>query len=111
MAVETMTQERQERELLARVRSRQRLPLSEERRRIRERAGVSLRELARAIGVSHVAIARWEAGAEPANPEHVAAYGRILAELRRLAPEMREAGFPASDLSPTTNVDGDSTAA
>jgi DNA-binding transcriptional regulator YiaG len=90
MPVETMTPKRRERELLARVRSLRRLPLPEERRLIRERAGVSLRELGGAVGVSHVAIARWEAGAEPANPEHVAAYGRILAELRRLTPEPGE---------------------
>jgi hypothetical protein len=90
MAVETMTAKGHEHELLARVRSRRRLPFPEERRLIRKRARVSMRELGAAIGVSHVAIARWEAGAEPANPEHVAAYGRILAGLRRLTPEPRE---------------------
>jgi DNA-binding transcriptional regulator YiaG len=84
MEAETMMVGR-EQELLARVRSRRGLPLPAERRRIRERAGVSLRELATAIGVSHVAITRWEAGAQPANPAHAAAYGRLLEELKRVA--------------------------
>ena len=75
-----------EQELLARVRSRRRLPPPDERRTIRRGAGVSLRELAAAIGVSHVAITRWEAGAEPADPRHLMAYARILDELRRLYP-------------------------
>jgi transcriptional regulator with XRE-family HTH domain len=82
MAVETMTSEQ---ELLERVRSRRSLPVPAERRRIREQAGVSLRELAAVIGVSHVAITRWEAGAQPADPVHVTAYGRLLAELKRAA--------------------------
>lgn len=65
MAVKTMIENRQ-RELLERVRSRKALPAPSERRMIRERAGVSLRELGAAIGVSHVAITRWETGASPA---------------------------------------------
>jgi DNA-binding transcriptional regulator YiaG len=69
-----------EEELLAQVRSKQKLPPKKERRRIRERADVSIRELAAAIGVSHMAIVRWEAGSTPADPDHVVAYGRILRE-------------------------------
>jgi transcriptional regulator with XRE-family HTH domain len=111
MAVETVTVKRRERELLARVRSRRQLPLPAERRLIRERAGVSLRELGVAIGVSHVAIARWEAGGQPAGPEHVAAYGRILDELRRLAPQTREPGFDRAQGSRGDFNDGNSTAA
>jgi hypothetical protein len=38
-----------------------------------------------AVGVSHMAIVRWEEGAQPADPAHVAAYGHLLHELRRLA--------------------------
>jgi predicted transcriptional regulator len=83
MVAETMIENRQ-RELLERVRSRKALPVPAERRRIRERAGVSLRELGAAIGVSHVAITRWEAGAEPADPRHLASYRRLLEELGRL---------------------------
>jgi DNA-binding transcriptional regulator YiaG len=71
-------------ELLARVRSRRKLPPPNERRQIRRKANVSLRELAAALGVSHMAIVRWEEGAQPADPAHVAAYRRLLDELRRL---------------------------
>jgi transcriptional regulator with XRE-family HTH domain len=46
---------------------------------------VSLSELAAAIGVSHVAITRWEAGAQPADPTHLAAYVRLFDELQRLS--------------------------
>jgi transcriptional regulator with XRE-family HTH domain len=111
MAVETVTAKRRERELLARVRSLRRLPLPAERRLIRDRAGVSLRELGAAIGVSHVAIARWEAGGQPASPAHVTAYGRILDELRRLTPEMREPDLGRAQDSRDDVLDGDSTAA
>lgn len=85
MVLETVTVQGREHDLLARVRARRKLPHPSERRQIREQAGVSLRELAAAIGVSHVAITRWEAGSTPASPEHTATYGRILDELRRLA--------------------------
>jgi len=95
MAVESMTLEARQRELLAKVRSARKLPFPHERRRIREQAGVSLRELAAAIGVSHVAIARWESGAQPAAPTHVIAYGRLLGELRQLPEEVA-----ANDLPP-----------
>jgi DNA-binding transcriptional regulator YiaG len=70
-------------ELLERVRSRRTLPVPSERRRIREEAGVSIRELARALGASHTAVASWEAGATPR--EHRAAYAQLLAELARAA--------------------------
>jgi DNA-binding transcriptional regulator YiaG len=59
------------------------LPAPSERRRIRETACVSLRDVARALGVSHTAVASWEAGATPR--EHHAAYARLLEELRREA--------------------------
>lgn len=72
--------------LLERVRSRRTLPRPDERRAIRDDAGLSLREVAAAIGVSRMAVVRWESGAKPRNPEHVAAYGRLLEELRRLTP-------------------------
>lgn len=74
-------------ELLARVRARRSLPPAAERRRIREAAGVSQRELARALGVSWTAVYRWEQGSRPRT--HAAEYGRVLAELKTLAPETR----------------------
>jgi DNA-binding transcriptional regulator YiaG len=72
--------------LLEQLRSRRRLPPPAERRRIREAAGVSLRQLAAAIppgGVSVMAIVRWEAGSTPRDPAHLRAYSELLAELRR----------------------------
>lgn len=84
MAVRTETSDRTE-QLLEQLRSRRQLPPPAERRRIREAAGVSLRELAGAIGTSHMAVDRWEKGAAPRNPAHLRAYSRLLDELRRLA--------------------------
>lgn len=70
-------------ELLERVRSQRKLPTKSERRRIREAAGVSLRDIAVALGVSHTAVAKWEDGATPR--EHRDAYARLLEELKRVA--------------------------
>lgn len=69
-------------ELLEQVRAQRTLPVAAERRRIREAAGVSLRGMGEALGVSHTAIASWEAGAMPR--EQRAAYAALLNELRRL---------------------------
>jgi DNA-binding transcriptional regulator YiaG len=71
-------------DLLDRLRSRRQLPLPSERRRIREEAGCSLREFGAALGVSWMAISRWEAGALPRNPSHIRAYGRLLDEMKQL---------------------------
>ena len=68
--------------LLRRVRSRRELPIPEERREIRESAGCSLREVGNAIGVSFMAVMRWEQGSQPRNPDHLAAYSRLLHELK-----------------------------
>jgi DNA-binding transcriptional regulator YiaG len=84
MSVKTMTPEEHERELLASLRSHRKLPPPAERKRIRERAGVSLRSLAAAIGCSHVAITRWETGAKPADPAQLIRYQRLLDEFARL---------------------------
>jgi DNA-binding transcriptional regulator YiaG len=70
-------------ELLERARSRRTLPPPAERRRIREDAGISQHEVAKALGVSWTAVYRWERGSRPR--EHEAAYGQLLDELRRLA--------------------------
>jgi DNA-binding transcriptional regulator YiaG len=87
MVQKAMMEDRAE-ALLNRLRSQRRLPPATERRRIREAAGVSLRQLASAIppsGVSPMAVMRWEAGSIPRDPAHVRAYGRLLNELKRLA--------------------------
>ena len=51
MDLETVTRERRERDLLERVRSKRKLPIPSERKRIREQAKVSLRELASEEGL------------------------------------------------------------
>ncbi|MEJ7569984.1 MAG: helix-turn-helix domain-containing protein [Gaiellaceae bacterium] len=78
-------------ELLQLLRERRQLPPADERRRIREAADVSQRELARALGVSWTAIQRWEDGARPRN--HTVQYAEALAELRRFAGK----GSPLAD--------------
>jgi DNA-binding transcriptional regulator YiaG len=84
MVPQTVTEERTE-ALLEQLRSQRQLPPGPKRRRIREAAGVSLRQLAAAIGVSAMAIVRWEQGATPRDPAHVRAYAYLLEELRRVA--------------------------
>ena len=71
-------------ELLVRARARRQLPSAEERRRIREAAGVSQRELALALGVSWTAVQRWENGASPRS--RVEEYATALAQLAEAAP-------------------------
>ena len=68
--------------LLTRLRARRSLPTAAERRRIREDAGISRREMAKALGTSWTSVQRWEEGARPR--KHEAAYARLLDELRRL---------------------------
>ncbi|MDH6141008.1 transcriptional regulator with XRE-family HTH domain [Kitasatospora sp. GP30] len=50
-------------QIRARLRVRNGLPNPDERRRIREAAGLSRRELADAIGVTRQAVGHWETGA------------------------------------------------
>ena len=52
-------------ELIEQVLSRRKLPSASERRRIREAAGVSLRDVATALGVRHTAVAKWEKTTTP----------------------------------------------
>ena len=72
-------------DLLERIRSRRGLPTASERRRIREGAGVSLRDVGDALGVSHTAVAAWESGTRP-RQHHATAYAKLLEELRSLGP-------------------------
>ena len=67
-------------ELLELVGSRRTLPVPVERRRIREAAELTLRDVATALGVSHTAVASWEAGVTPR--EHRAAYALLLEQLK-----------------------------
>ena len=73
--------------LLERVRARRVLPVPDERRRIREAADVSQRELATALGVSWTAIWRWETGGRPRNAEHEVAYAHLLRQLKEATPD------------------------
>lgn len=56
-----------------------------EARDIREDAGLSKSELARRVGVSHVAIIRWERGEQQPRGDLAVAYGRELRRLERAA--------------------------
>lgn len=64
------------------VEARRSLPPARELRKIREAAGVSQRELARAIEVSPQAVANWESGVYRPRPEQLE---RLLAALEILA--------------------------
>jgi transcriptional regulator with XRE-family HTH domain len=72
-----------ESELLERLRAKRTLPPAGERRRIREAAGASLRDVARELGTSATSVIRWERGASPG--KQTAAYARLLEELQRIA--------------------------
>jgi DNA-binding transcriptional regulator YiaG len=58
------------------------LPSPAARRRIRRRAGLSLRDVARLVGVSVAAASRWETGEMSPNREHSLVYGDLLRRLR-----------------------------
>ena len=87
-------------ELVERLRLWRDLPSPGDRRRIRERAGCSLRDVAGAVGVSQMAIVRWETGSKPRNPDHLRAYSRLLGELERIGARERRSG-PPRPLHPT----------
>jgi DNA-binding transcriptional regulator YiaG len=75
------TAQTQVEELLAVARLRDRLPTPRERRRIREQAGLSLREIAHAIDVSASAVALWETGKRQPRGSHLTAYVTLLTRL------------------------------
>lgn len=62
--------------LAERVRAAQ-LPRPAERKRIRKRAGVSLREVAEEIGVTQTTVWHWEEGRGP-SPKHAVRYREVL---------------------------------
>jgi transcriptional regulator with XRE-family HTH domain len=68
-------------ELLERVRTTPRLPAPRDRRRIREAAHISQRDVAAALGVSVMAINRWERGLTRPRRTHAAAYLSLLEQL------------------------------
>jgi DNA-binding transcriptional regulator YiaG len=68
-------------ELLERARAVNRLPAPRQRRQIREHAGCSQRELAGVLGVSVMALNRWERGVTKPRGRHAAAYASLLEQL------------------------------
>jgi hypothetical protein len=68
-------------ELLDRLRAQRKFPPPAERRRIREHANASLRDVGRALGVSHSLVRHWEAGGMP-RERLLTSYGALLDELR-----------------------------
>jgi transcriptional regulator with XRE-family HTH domain len=60
-----------------------RLPPTDERRRIRESAGVTQAELGVALGVSSAAIARWENGSRRPGRRVAQSYAEALRRLER----------------------------
>lgn len=77
-------------ELLERLRRIRSLPPAEERKRIREAAKVSKRELATALGVAWGTISRWESGHDPRNDDDVTNYLYVLSELHAITADPLE---------------------
>ncbi len=72
------------RKLLASVRAKHDFTPAE-RRRIRQSADISLREMAEALGVSHGAVFQWEKGRyAPQHGDNVKNYFRLLRQLREI---------------------------
>ncbi len=67
-------------ELLEGLRSRRQLPPASERQRIRQSAGLSLRQIGDALGVTHSLVRHWEHGGTPR--EQRAAYAELLERLK-----------------------------
>lgn len=72
-------------DLMAKVAARRGLPPPTLRRAIRESAGVSQQDVAAALGCHRETVSRWETGERSPNGELLAAYVRLLAELRESA--------------------------
>jgi DNA-binding transcriptional regulator YiaG len=68
--------------LVAEVRAAQ-LPSPTKRRRIRERAGVSLAQAGEVLGVDGMTVLRWERSETKPARAHAAAYRHLLEELEK----------------------------
>lgn len=68
-----------------RLTERRRGNIGSARRRIREAAGATLRDVATELGVSHQTVANWERGGDPR--KHRAAYEQLLVELQQVTDE------------------------
>lgn len=69
-------------DLIARVRG-SRLPMPSERRRIRQRAGVSYRGMGEVLGVTAMTVLRWERGQRRPTLANAKAYRQLLDALER----------------------------
>jgi DNA-binding XRE family transcriptional regulator len=69
--------------------ARRELPPPTERRAIREKAGVTRTQVAKAVGVSRQCIAFWEAGLRTPRDAYLEAYMEVLQLLRRFIAEER----------------------
>lgn len=65
-------------DLAERLQVRQALPPPNVRRALREAAGLSQEDIARAIGTSRQAVAHWEAGDRYPRPQHLRPYVEVL---------------------------------
>jgi transcriptional regulator with XRE-family HTH domain len=72
-------------EILEKRRARKRLPGPRIRRRVRERAGITQRDLARVLGVDPATVCRWESGERDPRPSQLQAYVAALERLTREA--------------------------
>jgi predicted transcriptional regulator len=77
------------------------LPTPDTRRRLREAAGLTLTEIAAAVGVDNSTISRYETGTRNVGKRHVEAYVEVL---MRLAEEFE--AWTATNPAPTTIVGG-----
>jgi DNA-binding transcriptional regulator YiaG len=80
-------------ELLERLRSKRSLPPPNERRRIRLKAGATLRDVGDALGVSHSLVRHWETKGTP-RARLRAPYGALLDELRLIGFSKGKGGRP-----------------
>jgi DNA-binding transcriptional regulator YiaG len=71
-------------EAVAKALARRGLPSPEERRRIRQGAGLSQGDIADALGVDWSTVSRWEAGVRDPDGANVGAYAELLDRLRRV---------------------------
>jgi hypothetical protein len=92
--------------LLAGVREEVPLPRPELRRRLREGAGISKAQVARAVGVSASTLSGWEAGREPGG-ESRERYAYFLEQAQAMLDSRpAAAGGPAPAETPVTTPDG-----
>ena len=69
---------------LKQARARRELPTPYQRRRLRQKAGLTQREIAEAVGVRRATIAAYEAGRRTPRAEALANYRRVLVRLADL---------------------------